>query len=65
MVKIGKFIDKIIDKLGFENINGSEVCDLSENLNYFALSLDQDEKVKWKRITSCIRHKSPKKLLKL
>lgn len=63
--KIGEFVDSILKKFGFQKINGSEVYDLPKNKNHFVLSLNQNEKVKWKRIISCIRHKSPKKLIKI
>lgn len=62
-VEIGKLVDEMIERFGFEKIGNSEVCDLP--IDIYALSLDQDEKVHWKRIISCIRHKHNGKLIKI
>ncbi len=62
-VEIGKLVDEMIERFGFEKIGESEVCDLP--IDIYALSLDQDEKVHWKRIISCIRHKHDGKLIKI
>ncbi|WP_423793019.1 DNA-directed RNA polymerase subunit A'' [Methanocaldococcus indicus] len=62
-VEIGKLVDEMIEKYGFEKIGNSEVCDLP--IDIYALSLDQDEKVHWKRIISCIRHKHNGKLIEI
>ncbi|CAB3289402.1 DNA-directed RNA polymerase subunit A'' [Methanocaldococcus lauensis] len=62
-VEIGKLVDEMIEKFGFEKVGNSEVCDLP--IEIYALSLDQDEKVHWKRIISCIRHKNNGKLIKI
>ena len=51
-VEIGKLVDEMIERFGFEKIGESEVCDLP--IDIYALSLDQDEKVHWKRIISCM-----------
>ncbi len=62
-MKIGTLVDECIEKYGYININDSEVCDLPIEL--YVPSLDQDEKIHWKRIISCIRHENPKKLIKI
>ncbi|MDK2789828.1 MAG: DNA-directed polymerase subunit [Methanothermococcus sp.] len=62
-IKIGALVDECIEKYGYININDSEVCDLPIDL--YVPSLDQDEKIHWKRIISCIRHENPKKLIKI
>ncbi|ACX73386.1 RNA polymerase Rpb1 domain 5 [Methanocaldococcus vulcanius M7] len=62
-IEIGKLVDDMIEKFGVEKIGESEVCDLP--IEIYALSLDQDEKVHWKRIISCIRHKPNGKLIKI
>jgi DNA-directed RNA polymerase subunit A" len=62
-IKIGALVDECIDNYGYMDINGSEVCDLPTDL--YVPSLDQDEKIHWKRIISCIRHENPKKLIKI
>ncbi len=63
VVEIGKLVDEMIEKYGFEKVNESDVCDLP--IEIYALSIDQDEKVHWKKILSCIRHKHNKKLIKI
>lgn len=65
ILKIGDFVNESIEKFGFKKIGGHEVCDLPNDINVFALSLNQDEKVKWKSILSCIRHKTPEKLMQI
>ncbi|RLI87425.1 MAG: intein-containing DNA-directed RNA polymerase subunit A'', partial [Archaeoglobales archaeon] len=62
-VEIGKFVDEAVKKYGFIRIGNSEVCDLPEEV--LVLSLDQDEKIRWKKVVSCIRHKAPKKLIRI
>ncbi len=64
IVKIGKFIDKLMKNHRFMNINNADVSDL-RNLNIYVPSLNKQEKIKWKKVMGCSRHKSPKKLLKL
>lgn len=63
--EIGKFIDQTIEKFGAKKIGNSEVCDLPRSVNFYALSLNENEKVEWKRIIACIRHKSPERLIKI
>ncbi|MEM7821614.1 MAG: DNA-directed RNA polymerase subunit A'' [Candidatus Aenigmatarchaeota archaeon] len=65
IVKIGDFVDSTILEFGSKKIGDSEICDLPKNSNLLALSLDQNEKVRWKKIISCIRHRSPKKMMKI
>jgi DNA-directed RNA polymerase subunit A" len=64
-IEIGKFVDNLLNKF-FPRIEGNaEILDLPENLNIYVYSIDNDEKLKVKRIKSVIRHKSPKKLLEI
>ena len=64
-IEIGKFVDNLLNKF-FPRIEGNaEILDLPENLNIYVYSIDNDEKLKAKRIKSVIRHKSPKKLLEI
>ncbi len=63
IVRIGEFVERCIDKFGFVKNGIHEICDLP--VDVFALSLDQDERVYWKRITSAIRHKFEGKLIKI
>ncbi|MDI6806266.1 MAG: DNA-directed RNA polymerase subunit A'' [Candidatus Aenigmarchaeota archaeon] len=64
-IEIGRFVDGLIKKFGYVKQNGSEILDLPKNVNFYVYSLDHDEKLKLKRIKSVIRHKSPKKLLRI
>ncbi|MCS4540863.1 MAG: DNA-directed RNA polymerase subunit A'', partial [Euryarchaeota archaeon] len=64
-VEIGKFVDNFIKKFGSVKLGESEVCDLPEDVEFFVPSLNQDEKIEWKRVLSCSRHKSPEKLIKI
>ena len=64
-VEIGKLVDINIEKFGCDVFKASEICDLPNNLNIMVPSLDQNEKIKWKKIKACIRHRSPKKLIKI
>jgi DNA-directed RNA polymerase subunit A" len=64
-VEIGKFVDELIEKFGSRVEKKSEILDLPEGLNFYVYSIDNDEKLKLKRIKSVIRHKAPKKLLEI
>lgn len=64
-VEIGGFVNKLIEKFGCVKENGSEITDLPKDTKFFVYSLDQDEKLKLKKIKSVIRHKSPRKLLEI
>ncbi len=61
--EIGRFVDECIEKFGFVRHGIHEICDLP--VDVYTLSLDQDEKVRWKRITSVIRHRFSGKLIRI
>jgi DNA-directed RNA polymerase subunit A" len=63
--EIGKFVDGLMDKFEYKKIGEADLCDLSNKVSISVPSLDQDEKIEWKRVVSCSRHICPKKLLKL
>ncbi|WP_456471483.1 DNA-directed RNA polymerase subunit A'', partial [Methanocaldococcus sp.] len=63
VIEIGKFIDECIDKFGCIREGIHEICDLPVEI--YTLSLDKDEKVRWKPIKSVIRHHFNGKLIKL
>ncbi|RLE37263.1 intein-containing DNA-directed RNA polymerase subunit A'', partial [Candidatus Woesearchaeota archaeon] len=65
IVKIGEFVDSIMGKFGSKKLGRAEVYDFPRKENIFALSLNQNEKLKWKKIISCSRHKNSKKLMKI
>jgi len=63
IVEIGRFVDECIEKFGFVRQGIHEICDLPVDI--YTLSLDQDEKVHWKRIVSVIRHRFSGKLIRI
>lgn len=62
--EIGKFTDTVIDRLGPISEDGWDIADLSSTKIYVP-SINQDEKIEWKRVLACSRHESPDKLLKI
>ncbi len=63
--KIGEFVDNIMNQFGHGHIKESEVCDLPPEKEIFVPSLNRNEKIEWKKILACSRHKSPEKILKI
>ncbi len=65
IIEIGKFVDGLIGLKGSLNINeDSEILPLND-LEMYVPSLNQEEKVEWKRVIECSRHKPNKKLMKI
>jgi len=64
-IKIGEFVDGLMQKYGFKREGFAEVLDLPPTLNFFVYSLDKDEKLKLKRIKAVIRHKAKGNLLEI
>ena len=65
IVKIGELIDELIEIKGSYVINEeSEVVPLHA-IEIYVPSLNKDEKIEWKRVIECSRHRSPKKLMKI
>ncbi len=65
VVGIGKLIDGFMETWGSLKINkDSEVLPLRD-IEMYVPSLNQDEKVEWKRVTEFSRHKPYKKLLQI
>ncbi|MBI3190219.1 DNA-directed RNA polymerase subunit A'' [archaeon] len=62
ITEIGKFVDAIV-KEG-QHVDGWDVCDISES-NIIVPSINEDEKVEWKRLLAVSRHKAPEKLLRI
>jgi DNA-directed RNA polymerase subunit A" len=65
VVKIGEFVDGIFNKFGCKKVENYEVCDLPESITFFVPSLNQNEKIEWKKIKACVRIKSAKQLMKI
>ena len=64
IVEIGKFVDEVIRKHGCRKLGTHEVCDLPTS-NFQVLSLEDNEKLQWKEIVSCIRHEFEGDLLEI
>ncbi|MEK6907416.1 MAG: DNA-directed RNA polymerase subunit A'' [Nanoarchaeota archaeon] len=65
IVKIGEFVDSLIKFKGSLNLNGhSEILPLND-LEIFVPSLNQEEKIEWKKVTEVSRHRIDKKLIKI
>ncbi len=63
IVEIGNFVDECIERFGCIKEGIHEICDLP--IDIYALSLDKDEKIRWKRIRSVIRHRFSGKLIRI
>lgn len=61
-VEIGQFIDVIVTE--GQHVDGWDVCDISEN-EIFVPSINNNEKIEWKRVLAISRHEAPKTLLKI
>ena len=65
IVKIGKFIDELFKINSSVKLNEhSEIISMHDNEIYVP-SINSHEKIEWKKIAECSRHKINKKLLKL
>ncbi|MBI2124314.1 hypothetical protein HYT92_00840 [Candidatus Pacearchaeota archaeon] len=65
IIKIGEFIDKMIEKrINYAKNEYTEVCGL-DNAELFVPALSQNEKIEWKKVTAVSRHISPEKLLRI
>ncbi|MBI2583701.1 MAG: DNA-directed RNA polymerase subunit A'' [Candidatus Aenigmarchaeota archaeon] len=63
VVEIGKFTDSIVEKVG-DNIDGWGVCDISSE-GIYVPSITDKEKIGWRLVKACSRHKSPENMLRL
>ncbi len=62
--KIGEFVDSVMDVFGKKEENGWEIFDFSDG-EVFVPSITGKEKIEWKRVSSCSRHKAPEELIKI
>ncbi len=63
--EIGKFIDDVIEAHGsFVLHEHSEITPLHE-LEVYVPSITKDEKVEWKHVIECSRHRAPQRLMKI
>lgn len=65
IVKIGEFVDENIKNFGSKKEGEYEIYDVPDDKKFFVPSLNSEEKIKWKKISSCIRHRSPERLIKI
>src|SRR3989344_3056440 len=65
IIEIGKFIDGLINSKGSLKLNEySEILPLND-LEIFVPSLNQEEKIEWKKVIEASRHKPQKKLMNI
>ncbi|MHA1269698.1 MAG: DNA-directed RNA polymerase subunit A' [Candidatus Helarchaeota archaeon] len=69
IISIGEFIDKLIaelpDNIIENNVLGSTICDVPENLKLYVPSLGSDEKVHWRPLLQVSRHLPNGSLIKI
>jgi len=63
VVRIGEFVDRVVSEIGYSE-NGWDVCDLSSHKIYVP-SITKDEKIEWRRVLECSRHKAPEHLIRI
>lgn len=65
VVKIGELIDELIELKGSYKISEeSEIVPLHD-IELYVPSLNKNEKIEWKRVIECSRHKAPRKLMRI
>jgi len=63
ILKIGDFVDSIVERFG-KSVNGWDVCDISSE-GVYVPSITNDEKAKWSLVKEVSRHKTPKRLIRI
>lgn len=64
IIRIGEFIDKALESLDKKDIDGWEVCDISDK-GLFVPSLNEKEKMEWKQVKEISRHRAPETMLEI
>jgi len=65
IIEIGKFVDLLMELKGSLELNNhSEILPLND-LEIFVPSLNQEEKIEWKRVIECSRHKHQNNIIKI
>ncbi|MEK6973711.1 MAG: DNA-directed RNA polymerase subunit A'' [Nanoarchaeota archaeon] len=64
IVEIGKFVDLLMHKYGSIDLDFTQVLPIN-NLEFYTISINNDEKIEWKKINEVSRHKYTKNLMKL
>jgi len=62
ITEIGTFVDAVAGQ--GQHVDGWDVCNISEN-DIFVPSINQKEKIEWKKVLAVSRHKAPETLLKI
>lgn len=63
-IEIGKFVDTLMDTYGALKLNHTEITPL-QDIEVYVPSINQEEKVEWKRVIECSRHTTDKPLIKI
>ena len=64
ILKIGEFVDRMMNQNSILEFNNTQFLPLND-YEFYAPSINQEEKIEWKRIVECSRHKYNRKLMKL
>src|SRR3989344_4066122 len=64
ILKIGEFVDKLMGLNKSYDFKDTEYLPLND-YDFYVPSINQEEKIEWKKVTECSRHKWKNKLLKL
>src|SRR3989338_8876727 len=63
ITEIGRFTDAIVNEMG-KMIDEWDVADVS-SAGIYVPSINEEEKIEWKKVLAVSRHKTPKMLLKI
>ncbi len=64
-VPVGVFVDRLMEVYGYTSSGGVDALTLPEGVKLYALALDEKERLRWKRITGCVRLKTSENLLRV
>ena len=64
IVRIGEFLDGLMNANGAFSFNNTEILPLND-YELYVPSINQEEKIEWKKVVECSRHKCKKNLMKL
>jgi len=64
ILRISSFVDSLMNKRGSYKLHDTEILPLND-YDFYVPSINQDEKIEWKKVTECSRHNYKQKLLQL
>ena len=64
ILRISSFVDSLMNKRGSYKLHDTEILPLND-YDFYVPSINQDEKIEWKKVTECSRHVYKQKLLQL